>query len=76
MTIDPGDRELVVTSLRLSHGLGLTAIAEGVEDEAQLKLLRDNGCRLAQGYLFSKPVEAEEFAALLSPWPAREGAAR
>ena len=50
--------------------------AEGVEDEAQLKLLRDNGCRLAQGYLFSKPVEAEDFAALLSPWPAREGAAR
>jgi len=76
MTSDPGDRELVVTSLRLAHGLGLTAIAEGVEDEAQLKLLRDNGCRLAQGYLFSRPVEVEEFAALLSPWPAREGAAR
>ncbi len=62
MTTDPNDLELVVTSLRLAHGLGLTAVAEGVETEAQLKLLLEHGCRLAQGYLFSPPVDAGMFA--------------
>lgn len=71
MTNDINDRELVVTSLRLANGLNLTAIAEGVETDAQLQLLREHGCRLAQGYLLSRPVDAQTFTELLSRWPVR-----
>lgn len=65
VTEDPGDRELVITSLRLAQALGLRSVAEGVESEAQLALLREHGCELAQGYLFSRPLEAEDFTRLL-----------
>jgi EAL domain-containing protein (putative c-di-GMP-specific phosphodiesterase class I) len=43
----------------------LKVIAEGVETEAQRKLLSDAGCDYAQGYLFSKPITSEAFEALL-----------
>jgi len=49
----------------MAHKLGLEVIAEGVEVEAQRKLLSDAGCDFAQGYLFSKPVPPEEFEDLL-----------
>ena len=47
----------------ITHGMRM--IAEGVETEAQRKLLSEAFCDYAQGYLFSKPVPAEEFEALL-----------
>jgi len=40
-------------------------IAEGVETEAQLEFMRDNGCEAMQGYYFSKPLSAESFTELL-----------
>ena len=46
-------------TIGLAHNLGLTLVAEGVETEAQLDYLRDRGCDLVQGYLFSKPLPAE-----------------
>lgn len=49
----------------MAHKLGLKVVAEGVETEAQLKLLRDSGCDYAQGYLFSRPVPPDEFEELL-----------
>jgi EAL domain-containing protein (putative c-di-GMP-specific phosphodiesterase class I) len=49
----------------MAHKLGLKVIAEGVETEAQRKLLSDAGCDYAQGYLFSKPITSEAFEALL-----------
>ena len=64
-TTDPNDAELVATSLRLAAGLGLDAIAEGVETAAQLAFLRDNDCRLVQGYLFSPPITAEALTEML-----------
>jgi EAL domain-containing protein (putative c-di-GMP-specific phosphodiesterase class I) len=50
----------------LAHGLRLKVVAEGVETQAQADLLRDIGCELAQGYLYSKPVPAETIEQLLS----------
>ncbi|NOU01271.1 MAG: EAL domain-containing protein [Gallionella sp.] len=49
----------------MAHKLGLMVVAEGVETEAQRKLLSDAGCDCAQGYLFSKPVPPEALEALL-----------
>jgi diguanylate cyclase (GGDEF)-like protein/PAS domain S-box-containing protein len=49
----------------LGHALGHTVIAEGIESEQQLAYLRDHGCDEGQGYLFGKPMPAEEFEELL-----------
>jgi EAL domain-containing protein (putative c-di-GMP-specific phosphodiesterase class I) len=48
----------------LGHKLDMTLIAEGVEDESQLRLLAALGCQEAQGYLFGKPMGADD----LGPW--------
>jgi EAL domain-containing protein (putative c-di-GMP-specific phosphodiesterase class I) len=47
----------------MAHGLGLTVVAEGVESETQLEYLRKRGCDECQGFLFSQPLRAAEFAA-------------
>jgi EAL domain-containing protein (putative c-di-GMP-specific phosphodiesterase class I) len=49
----------------LAHTLGLKVIAEGVEDDEQVRLLRDLGCDQIQGYLVSRPVPPQEIEALL-----------
>ncbi len=49
----------------LARGLRLSTIAEGVETEEQRQWLADNGCDVAQGYLFSKPVPASELPAVI-----------
>jgi EAL domain-containing protein (putative c-di-GMP-specific phosphodiesterase class I) len=49
----------------LAHTLGLKVIAEGVEDDEQVRLLRDLGCDQIQGYLVSRPVPPHEVEALL-----------
>jgi diguanylate cyclase (GGDEF)-like protein/PAS domain S-box-containing protein len=52
------DEVLVTSMLRLAHDLGLSVVAEGVETELQAEVLRSHGCRLAQGYLYSRPEPA------------------
>lgn len=53
------------TIITLGHGMGLHVIAEGVETEAQRRFLVESGCHGMQGYLFSRPIPASEFSALL-----------
>jgi diguanylate cyclase (GGDEF)-like protein/PAS domain S-box-containing protein len=65
----PTNAAIVKATLGLARELGLQVIAEGVETEAQLTLLKGWGCREVQGYLFSKPLPSEAITALL-----REGA--
>jgi len=54
------DEAFVDAILRLSDSLGLAAVAEGIEHPAQAERLRELGCRLGQGYLFGRPVPAED----------------
>jgi len=60
-------RTLVTAILHLAEGFRLEVIAEGVETESQRDHLRELGCRSAQGYLFSPPVEACEITARWAP---------
>ena len=55
----PEARILVEGIVRMADGLGLDVVAEGVETEAQLEVLRGSGCTYGQGYLFSRPVPLE-----------------
>lgn len=65
MTTDASDAVMVKTIIDMANNFNLHVIAEGVETEAQLDLLKQNGCQTYQGYLFSKPLPIEEFEALL-----------
>jgi diguanylate cyclase (GGDEF)-like protein len=56
---------LIETIITMGHGLGLDVIAEGVENEAQLSLLRERGCDYAQGFYFSPAVPFEALRALI-----------
>ncbi|HXM80376.1 MAG TPA: EAL domain-containing protein [Burkholderiales bacterium] len=67
MTENPHDTSIVSTIISLAQALHLKVVAEGVETEPQAQLLRLLRCDEAQGYLFSRPVPAEEIEALLKP---------
>jgi EAL domain-containing protein (putative c-di-GMP-specific phosphodiesterase class I) len=60
------DAVIVRSTVELAHNLGLTVVAEGVEDEAAVSLLHEYGCDRVQGYLFSRPCPAEELTAWLT----------
>jgi diguanylate cyclase (GGDEF)-like protein len=61
---DTGSDEIVSAVIGLAHALGLEVVAEGVETEEQLEVLRHLDCDFAQGFLFSRPVPASELRAL------------
>jgi EAL domain-containing protein (putative c-di-GMP-specific phosphodiesterase class I) len=51
--------------LSMAESLDLDSVAEGIETEEQIEFLKAHGCRRGQGFLFSKPVPAEQVSALL-----------
>ena len=65
ITVDRNDRVLVETISAMGNLLGLEVVAEGVETEEQMQLIREYGCRYYQGFLCSRPVEPQFFEALL-----------
>lgn len=62
----PSHETILRAAIGLAHELGMKLVAEGVETEAQRNFLRHHGCSIYQGWLFSKAVPAERFAALVS----------
>lgn len=65
MDTDEKSEEIVRTIMTLAENLNLEVVAEGIENEPQFRRLRELGCQFGQGYLFSKPVEAELAGKLL-----------
>jgi EAL domain-containing protein (putative c-di-GMP-specific phosphodiesterase class I) len=61
ITEDHDDAAITDAVIRLGHSLGLTVVAEGVETEEHVQLLRQKGCDILQGYHFSKPLPVEQF---------------
>lgn len=62
------DHMLVRTIIQMGHNLNKRVIAEGVEEEEQLKLLDKEGCDEYQGYLFSKPLPSYDFVGLIDAY--------
>jgi diguanylate cyclase (GGDEF)-like protein/PAS domain S-box-containing protein len=58
-------RNIVSTIILMAHNLGLEVIAEGVETEEQYQFLLENKCDQVQGFLFSKPVEKDQFVEIV-----------
>lgn len=68
------DSSAIITAIiSMAHALGLKVVAEGVETRSQLAFLAARGCDQCQGYLFSKPIPAEDFGAILARTAARTG---
>jgi EAL domain-containing protein (putative c-di-GMP-specific phosphodiesterase class I) len=64
--VNARDAAITRAVIELGHSLNFKVIAEGVETNEQLAFLRANRCDEIQGYYFSKPLPAREFAALFS----------
>lgn len=61
---DTDDQIIVRSTIELAHNMGLTVVAEGIEDNFALEWLKSHGCEKAQGYFISRPQPAEQ----LTPW--------
>lgn len=66
---DPTSLALTRSSISLGHSLDLEVIAEGVETEEQLEILKSLGCDYAQGYLYSRPLPKDEFERFIQDCP-------
>ena len=60
ITVSERDKNLVGAMISLAHSFGMQVIAEGIETQEQLELLRELGCDQGQGYLYSRPISGEQ----------------
>ena len=80
-TSDADDASVVTGVIAVAHSLGLRVVAQGIESEAQVALLRSLGCDEVQGFLWSPPVPPDECERILAHRHAagrrwRDGASR
>ncbi|MCB1014183.1 MAG: EAL domain-containing protein [Acidimicrobiales bacterium] len=71
LAVDPDDRAIVASIVSLATTLGLTIVAEGVEDEPTLALVRELGCDRSQGYHHQRPATADALSRWLADQPCR-----
>jgi EAL domain-containing protein (putative c-di-GMP-specific phosphodiesterase class I) len=71
MTDNSTDRELVAAVVGMARALKLCVIAEGIESAEQAEALRELGCDIGQGFLFSRPLPAEQLDSVLAVSPSR-----
>jgi diguanylate cyclase (GGDEF)-like protein/PAS domain S-box-containing protein len=64
---DEDDRSIIRTVIRMGQSLGLRVLAEGVENARQRDFVKNIGCNEAQGYFYSKPIDAAQITAILKP---------
>jgi diguanylate cyclase (GGDEF)-like protein/PAS domain S-box-containing protein len=69
LVIDSSDAVIVRAMIALARNLGIQIVAEGIETRMQRDFLRDEGCTLGQGYLFSMPLAEEDFGWMLENRP-------
>ncbi|MDD2265512.1 EAL domain-containing protein [Sulfuricurvum sp.] len=62
---DEQDSAIVKAIIAMAHALGLTTIAEGIEDEIQASALKECGCQQGQGYIYARPLSEEKFEEFL-----------
>ncbi len=68
LTTNPNVCKVVASIIAMCHDLGISVVAEGVETEEELTLLRERGCDYIQGYYFSKPLCESDFIAYLKKY--------
>lgn len=56
-------RKVIAAVVEMARGIGISTVAEGIETQEQLEVLRDVGCDMVQGYVYSKPLSVPEFDA-------------
>ena len=71
--VEDGDEVIVQSTIELAHNLGLTCVAEGVQDEATLERLAMLGCDTAQGDFISPPLDGDRRRGMASPARHRAG---
>ncbi|MBI4711222.1 MAG: GGDEF and EAL domain-containing protein, partial [Candidatus Omnitrophica bacterium] len=72
VTTDPDDQAITHAIISMAHSLKLEVVAEGVETKEQLDLLKSQSCDIIQGYLFSKPIPANDIQPFLVSDPAKK----
>ncbi len=73
MHLNSSDRIMVEKSIEIGHELGMKVLAEGVETQQQLDLVRRNGCDAAQGYFFSRPLPPKDLVSWLATYAKGHG---
>jgi predicted signal transduction protein with EAL and GGDEF domain len=68
MSENPEGETLLRTLVQLGKALSIETLAEGIERESQLSLLREASCDSGQGYLFARPLSVEDTEGFLASW--------